>query len=161
MSKIKNKKTNALRILEQQSVSYELQEYEYDPEALSIGALSKVNDFPIERIYKTLVLKGDKTGPVVAVIPGDKSLIMKQLAKVSGNKKVTLVPLKDLENLTGYVRGGCSPVGMKKLFPVFLDESAQALGQIYVNAGQRGLLMRVEAEELAAVVDGRFTDLAT
>lgn len=161
MSKSKHKKTNALRLLDQRKVSYELQEYEYDPDALSIGALSGAGDFPVVRIYKTLVLKGDKTGPVVAVIPGTKSLVMKQLAQVSGNKKVTLVPLQDLEPLTGYVRGGCSPVGMKKDFPVYFDESALLLGQIYVNAGQRGLLMQVEAEALAAVVSGTFAPLAS
>ena len=160
MSKIKTKKTNALRILDRNKVKYELQEYTYDPEALSIGVLSKLNGFPVEEIYKTLVLKGDKTGHLVAVIPGNKSLIMKQLARVSGNKKVALIPVNDLEKLTGYIRGGCSPIGMKKAFPVYFDDSAVEKETIYVNAGQRGLLMRVNPQSLAKIVRGSFHPLS-
>ena len=98
-------------------------------------------DFDIQLLYKTLVGKGNKTGFLVGVIPKDKTLNFKTLSKVSGNKKMTLIPQKNLLPLTGYIRGGCSPMGMKKSFPVFLDDSMLDLEKVYVNAGQRGILV--------------------
>lgn len=153
------KKTNAVRLLEAEGVSYVLIAYTYDETDLSVPQIAMDNGLPVEAVYKTLVLKGDKSGPVVAVIPGNQSLDMKAIAKWSGNKKVTMVPVKDIPGLTGYVRGGCSPLGMKKNFPVFLEEAALNLPQIYVNAGQRGLLMKLTPQDLYRVAKatlGRF-----
>ena len=156
------KKTNAVRLLEREGIAYELIEYTYNEDDLSVPQIAAENDLPIEAVYKTLVLKGNKTGPLVVVIPGDKSLHMKSLARLSGNKKVAMVPVKEIPGLTGYIRGGCSPMGMKKQFPVFLDEAALDLKVFYVNAGQRGLLMKLRPEDLQKVTNavvGRICDL--
>lgn len=142
------KKTNAIRILDRHKVQYELVEYKYDPNQLNVAVLAEANGLEVRSVFKTLVAKGNKTGIMVAVVPGDKSLNFKALAKASGNKKLTLVAVKEIQGLTGYIRGGCSPLGMKKDYPVFLDESALELGMIYVNAGVRGLLVGLEAEDL-------------
>ena len=110
------KKTNAIRLLDQKKVIYEMLEYEYDAENLSVDKIAKANGLETPQVFKTLVAKGDKTGIVVAVIGGDKTLNFKFLAKQSGNKKIILIPVKELLGLTGYIRGGCSPIGMKKNF---------------------------------------------
>jgi Cys-tRNA(Pro)/Cys-tRNA(Cys) deacylase len=153
------KKTNAVRLLDREGVAYELIEYAYDEADLSAPQIAAENNLPVEAVYKTLVLKGDRNGPLVAVIPGDRSLDMKALAKASGNKKVAMVPVKDIPGLTGYIRGGCSPLGMKKDFPVFLEASALDLPQILVNAGQRGLLMKLQPEALQRVARARVERL--
>lgn len=154
------KKTNALRILERNNIAYDTVEYTYDQPGMSVELLAEQNDLQLSQVYKTLVAKGDKTGPIVAVIPGPASLIYKAFAKASGNRKTAMVPLKDLTPLTGYVRGGCSPLGMKKHFPTYIDSSALTFEHIYVNAGQRGLLMKVKPEELAGVADAVFVEIA-
>lgn len=153
------KKTNAVRLLDREGAAYELIEYTYDEADLSVPQIAAENNLPVEAVFKTLVLKGDRSGPVVAVIPGDRSLDMKALAKASGNKKVAMVPVKEIPGLTGYIRGGCSPLGMKKDFPVFLEESALELPQILVNAGQRGLLMKLKPEELQRVAGARIVSI--
>lgn len=140
--------TNAIRLLKAKKIEPVLLEYTYSEDDLSVEKIAKDNDLPVEQIFKTLVAKGDKTGVVVAVIAGNQSLNMKALAKASGNKKIALVPVKDIQALTGYVRGGCSPIGMKKNFPVFIDISASNFEKIYVNAGTRGWLMGVEPRVL-------------
>ena len=151
-----SKKTNALRLLDAQKARYETVEYHYDADDLSVEHIAKDNGLPLARIFKTLVAKGDKNGVAVAVVPGHKNLDFKALAKASGNKKMALVAVKDIQSLTGYIRGGCSPIGMKKDYPVYLDTSALAYDVIYVNAGQRGLLVGLSPEALrratAAVV---------
>jgi Cys-tRNA(Pro)/Cys-tRNA(Cys) deacylase len=134
------KKTNAIRILEQAKVDFQLIEYQYDPENLDVAKIAMDNELELAIIYKTLIAKGDKTGPLVAVVPGDQSLSLKKLAGLSGNKKIALLPIKDLQKTTGYVRGGCSPIGLRKTLPVYIDQRALALEQIFVNAGTRGLL---------------------
>ena len=111
------------------------------------------------KIFKTLVAVGNKTGPVVAVIPSNQELDLKKIAKESGNKKVEMLHLKDLENLTGYIRGGCSPVGMKKLFPTYFDQSALNFATIMVSAGKRGVQMELAPNDLAGLVRGKFVDL--
>ncbi|OJG33293.1 YbaK/EbsC family protein EbsC protein [Enterococcus cecorum DSM 20682 = ATCC 43198] len=111
------------------------------------------------QIFKTLVAVGNKTGPVVAVIPSNQELDLKKIAKESGNKKVEMLHLKDLENLTGYIRGGCSPVGMKKLFPTYFDQSALNFATIMVSAGKRGVQMELAPNDLAGLVRGKFVDL--
>lgn len=118
-------------------------------------------DGKANRIFKTLVAVGNKTGPIVAVIPGEDEVDLKKLAQVSGNKKVEMLHLKDLEETTGYIRGGCSPVGMKKLFPTYIDQQAKERAVIIVSAGRRGLQMELEAEALATVVRGKFVDIVS
>ena len=155
------KKTNALRILDQRKADYKLVEYRYDENHLSVQEITRLNDLPVERVFKTLVLKGDKTGILVALIPGHQQLHFKSLAKISGNKKVTTVSVKDLEGLTGYIRGGCSPIGMKKNFPVFMDQSALHHPGIYVNAGKKGLLFEIDAVLLQEITDGKIAVIAS
>jgi len=110
----------------------------------------------VGQIFKTLVAVGNKTGPIVAVIPGDEEVDLKKLAKESGNKKVEMLHLKDLEETTGYIRGGCSPVGMKKLFPTFIDQRATELSLMIVSAGRRGLQMGLKPTDLAKAVKGKI-----
>lgn len=143
-----SKKTNALRLLDAQKAYYETVEYRYDTDDLSVEHIAEDNGLHLERIFKTLVAKGDKNGVAVAVVPGHKNLDLKALAKASGNKKMALAPVKDIQALTGYIRGGCSPIGMRKDYPVYLDTSALAYDVIYVNAGQRGLLVGLSPEAL-------------
>ncbi len=154
-----NKKTNALRLLEAQGIEYQPVPYEYDADDLSVEQIALANEMDVERIYKTLVAKGDKNGLAIAVVPGHKELDYKMLAEASGDKKVTLVPVKDIRKLTGYIRGGCSPIGMKKDYPVFIDISALASDIIYVNAGQRGLLIGISPEALKQATKGSFRPL--
>lgn len=111
------------------------------------------------RIFKTLVAVGNNIGPIVAVIPGSTELDLKKLAKVSGNKKVEMLHLKDLEKTTGYIRGGCSPIGMKKLFPTFIEEQAKEYDQIIISAGKRGLQMELAPEAIAELTNATFVDI--
>lgn len=149
-------KTNAIRILEAASVSYQTLSYTYREDDLSLEKIAEDNQLKIGQVFKTLVAKGDKTGVVVAVIAGDSMLDLKALATLSGNKKMTLLPVKELQKETGYIRGGCSPVGMKRAFPVFLEEKAKEYDKIYVNAGARGLLISVAPEELMRLTKGSW-----
>ncbi len=155
-----SKKTNALRLLDAQNVQYEMVEYHYDTDDLSVEHIAEDNGLHLERIFKTLVAKGDKNGVAVAVVPGHKNLDFKALAKASGNKKMTLAPVKDIQGLTGYIRGGCSPIGMKKDYPVYLDTSALAYDVIYVNAGQRGLLVGLSPEALRRATDAVAAEIS-
>lgn len=153
------KKTNAARILDGLKVSYELREYEVDENDLSaINVANKVG-FPIEQVFKTLVLRGDKTGVVVACIPGDAELDLKALAVVSSNKKVDMVNIKDLLQLTGYIRGGCSPVGLKKPYPVYLHESAKDFPFICISAGIRGCQILIAADDLLKAVKAYYCSI--
>lgn len=149
-------KTNAIRLLEARDIAYEPVEYAYDAEDLSVQKIAAGLDIPVSQVFKTLVAKGDKTGVLVAVIPGDQELDYKALAHASGNKKVALVHVKELLDLTGYIRGGCSPLGMKKKYPVYLHSSAKEWDKIYVNAGKRGLLMGVDPERLREACEGEY-----
>ncbi len=154
------KKTNAIRILERKKVPYQLLEYTYDPENLDVKKIALDNKLEIAEVYKTLVVKGNKTGLLVAVIPGDKKLNRKAIAKASGNKKINLVPIDQLEALTGYIRGACSPIGMKSSPPIFVDITAEALGDIWVNAGMRGLLMKLKVDDLVKLSNAKLLDIA-
>lgn len=151
-----SKKTNALRILDALGIAYALTEYRYDAEHLGVDQIARENNLELERIFKTLVAKGDDGSVVVAVIPGDKSLDFKALARLAGCKKIALADTVHLQNLTGYIRGGCSPLGMKKDYPIFIDEAALSFDRIYVNAGTRGLLMELPARDLARACGGEF-----
>ena len=132
------KKTNAARILDGLKISYELKGYSVDPDDLSaINVAGKVG-MPIKMVFKTLVARDDKNGVLMACIPGDGVLDLKSLAVISSNKKVEMVHLKEVQELTGYIRGGCSPLGAKKIYPVYLDESAKQWDEIAISAGKRG-----------------------
>jgi len=132
------KKTNAARILDTLGISYEIREYEVDEDDLSAVHVAQSVGMPIEMVFKTLVARGDKNGILMAVIPGAAELDLKALAAASGNKRVEMVHLKEVFALTGYIRGGCSPLGAKKEYPVYLDRHAEAQTTIAVSAGKRG-----------------------
>ena len=136
--KKKEAKTNAARILDTLGISYELKTYEVDENDLSAVHVAESVGMPIEMVYKTLVCRGDKNGVLMAVIPGGGELDLKALAAASGNKRVEMVHLKEVFGLTGYIRGGCSPLGAKKDYPVYLDVSAEAQEVIAISAGKRG-----------------------
>jgi Cys-tRNA(Pro)/Cys-tRNA(Cys) deacylase len=153
------KKTNAARLLDAQGISYSLKEYEVDENDLSAVSLARKVDQDVQQIFKTLVLRGDKTGVFVAVVPGDSEVDLKKAAKVSGNKNCAMVHQKELLGLTGYIRGGCSPLGMKKAYPIFIHETCQLFDQIYISAGQRGLQIILNPEDLIRVSGAVVDDL--
>ena len=159
MAKKKIVKTNAIRMVEQKKIPYTEHEYEWDESHLSASSVAEQLPESQSRIFKTLVAVGNVTGPLVAVIPGEAELNLKKLAKVSGNKKVEKLHLKDLEATTGYIRGGCSPIGMKKLFPTYLDQIAESYEQIIVSAGRRGLQMELAPQDICALTSGQFADI--
>jgi Cys-tRNA(Pro)/Cys-tRNA(Cys) deacylase len=153
------KKTNALRILDSQGIKYETLEYTYDSENLDVAKIAADNGLLLEIIYKTLVLNGDKSGTIMSVIPGNRQLSLKKTASASGNKKVEIAAIKDLEKLTGYIRGGCSPIGTKKNLQVYLDINAQNCEKIFVNAGTRGLLFSCAPNDLFKVCKVEWADV--
>lgn len=153
------KKTNAIRLLDQQKIEYKILEYQYDAEKLSVQKIAAENKLSVSQVFKTLVAKGDKNGVVVALVSGEKNLNFKALAKASGNKKITLIAVKDLLQLTGYIRGGCSPIGMKKNFPVFIDISAEEFDEIFVNAGARGILIKIKVEDLVEITGAKISNI--
>ncbi|MFS1167858.1 Cys-tRNA(Pro) deacylase [Enterococcus lactis] len=159
MAKKKIVKTNAIRMVEQKKIPYTEHEYEWDENHLSASSVAEQLPESQSRIFKTLVAVGNVTGPLVAVIPREAELNLKKLAKVSGNKKVEMLHLKDLEATTGYIRGGCSPIGMKKLFPTYLDQIAENYDQIIVSAGRRGLQMELAPQDICALTSGQFADI--
>ncbi|MBG7715518.1 Cys-tRNA(Pro) deacylase [Enterococcus faecium] len=159
MAKKKIVKTNAIRMVEQKKIPYTEHEYEWDESHLSASSVAEQLPESQSRIFKTLVAVGNVTGPLVAVIPGEAELNLKKIAKVSGNKKVEMLHLKDLEATTGYIRGGCSPIGMKKLFPTYLDQIAESYEQIIVSAGRRGLQMELAPQDICALTSGQFADI--
>lgn len=152
-------KTNAARLLDAASIDYELIPYEVDETDLGAQHIADQLGEDIEQVFKTLVLQGDKTGHFVCVIPGAEEVDLKKAARVSGNKKVDLIPMKELLPTTGYIRGGCSPVGMKKPFPTFIDETCTLHDYIYVSAGVRGLQFKINPETLVAFVGAEVVDL--
>ncbi|HJB23850.1 MAG TPA: Cys-tRNA(Pro) deacylase [Candidatus Jeotgalibaca pullicola] len=152
----KKAKTNAIRIVEQKKISYIEHEYPWQEDDLSGKSVAEHLNADPSRIFKTLVAVGNKTGPIVAVIPSNQELDLKKIAKASGNKKVEMLHVKELEELTGYIRGGCSPIGMKKLLPTYFDASALQYETITVSAGRRGIQMELAPKELAQLVSGEF-----
>lgn len=155
-----DKKTNAARLLDKAGIRYNLIPYEFDENDLAVQHVADSLGQDIARVFKTLVLHGDKTGHLVCVIPGDKEVELKALAKVSGNKKVEMIAMKDLLSVTGYIRGGCSPVGMKKRFPTFFHSTATDFDTIYVSAGVRGLQIEISPADLIGYVSGEIADVA-
>ena len=155
----KIEKTNAARLLDRAKVAYELIPYEVDENDLAATRVAESLGEPIERVYKTLVLRGDRNGHFVCVVQGDKEVDLKLAAKVSGNKSAALIPMKELLPTTGYIRGGCTPIGMKKRFPTFIDESVLEFDYIYISAGQRGLQLRLNPQDLRAFVGAEVAPL--
>ena len=145
-------KTNAARLLDRAKIRYELIAYEVDETDLSAVHVAEQLNEPVEAVFKTLVLKGDKTGFFVCVIPGAEELDLKKAAKISGNKSCEMIPMKDLLSITGYIRGACSPLGMKKRLPTFIHDSYRDFENIYVSAGKRGLQLHVAPQELIAEI---------
>ena len=132
-------KTNAARLLDQHGIRYELREYEVDPEDLAAESVAKKIGLPAEQVFKTLVARGDRQGICLAVIPGDAELDLKALAVASGDRKIQLVPVKELQGLTGYLRGGVTALAGKKDYPVYVDETVELFDVVSVSAGVRGL----------------------
>ncbi len=145
---MKIQKTNAARLLDREKIHYELIPYEVDENNLAATHVADQLGEDIRQVFKTLVLKGDKTGYFVCVIPGDLEVNLKAAAKCSGNKKCDLIPMKDLLGVTGYIRGGCTPIGMKKTFPTFIHETVKEYDYIYISAGVRGLQIRIAPDDL-------------
>jgi Cys-tRNA(Pro)/Cys-tRNA(Cys) deacylase len=145
---MKINKTNAARLLDKAKIAYELIPYEVDEDDLSAVHVAANLGEDIDLVFKTLILHGDKTGYFVCVIPGEHEVDLKFAAKVSGNKKCDLIPVKELLPLTGYIRGGCSPIGMKKQFPTYIHESCMNYPYIYISAGQRGLQLKLNPNDL-------------
>lgn len=152
-------KTNAARILDRAKIPYQLIPYKVDEENLAATHVAEQLGEDIACVFKTLVLHGDRSGFFVCVIPGDKEVDLKAAAKVSGNKKADLIPMKDLLGTTGYIRGGCSPIGMKKTFPTLFHHSATEHPHIFISAGVRGLQLKVEPQKLIDFVKGTICDI--
>ena len=153
------KKTNAVRIMESECVKFELIEYDIDLDELSGEDAAQKTGIPMEQTFKTLCARGDEHGVLLACLPAGQELDFKKLAAASGNKSVELVHLKEVNGLTGYIRGGCSPVGTKKKYPTYIDETAILYDWITVNAGQRGLLFKLDPNDLIRVTEAKAADI--
>mgnify|MGYP000399902257 CR=1 FL=1 len=154
------KKTNAVRQLESKKIPFELLEYEIDEELLSAEDAAAKTGIPEERTFKTLCCRGDRTGVMMVCVPaGAASWIFKALAAASGNKSAELVHLKEVQGLTGYVRGGCSPLGTKKKYPVVIDDTAMKFDFITVNAGHRGLLFKLAPADLVRATEAKLAPI--
>lgn len=155
----RTKKTNAARILDRLKIPYEIKTYEVDEEDLSAVHVAETAGIDIETVFKTLVTRGDKTGVIMAVINGGDEIDLKLLAKASGNKSVEMIHLNELLPLTGYIRGGCSPLGAKKDYPVYLDSKALAHEKISVSAGMRGMQLILTPQDLVKATRATVADL--
>ena len=153
------KKTNAARLLDKLKIAYHLHSYIVDENDLSAVHVAATMGQNIEQIYKTLVLQGDKTGIIVAVIPGGWELNLKSIAKLSGNKNAEMIAVKDLQSVTGYIRGGCSPLAMKKRYPVYIDASCLKHPFILISAGMRGLQIEIDPIDLIKATEAVGGDL--
>lgn len=152
-------KTNVARLLDKAKISYELVAYEVDENDLGADHLAATIGEDLRQVFKTLVLYGERSGYFVCVIPGGEEVDLKKAARVSGNKKVDLIPMKELLPVTGYIRGGCSPVGMKKQFPTYFHESCLEFEYFFVSAGMRGLQLKISPELLVKYVGGEVCNL--
>jgi len=153
-------KTNAARFLDSLKMDYKISEYEIDESDLSAESVAKKVGLPPEQIFKTLVARGDKTGVLMTCIPGNAELDLKAIASISGNKKVEMVHVKEIQQLTGYIRGGVSPIGSKKSYPIFLDESAMKLPFISISAGQRGIQIFISPGDLIKALNMTLCKIA-
>jgi len=157
---MKSTKTNVARLMDKAGVAYELIPYEFDEQDLGAEHVAEALGEDIRQVFKTIVLHGDKTGHIVCVVPGNSTVNLKKAARASGNKKVEPLPLKDLLPTTGYIRGGCSPIGMKKRFPTYFHQTATDFPHIYVSAGQRGLQIKISPADLLRESGGMVADIA-
>lgn len=153
------KKTNAARLLDKMRIKYAMVEYQVDEDDLSAIHVAAVLGQNVEQVFKTLVLRGNATGIFVAVVPGDAEVNLKKAAKVSGNKNAEMTQMKDLPDLTGYIRGACSPLGMKKNYPIFIHESCLKFEFIFVSAGKRGIQLKLHPNNLIACTRAVVCDL--
>ena len=161
MAKNKIEKTNAARLLDRAKIKYDLIPYIVDEHDLAATHVAEQLGEDIATVFKTLVLHGDKSGYFVCVIPGDQEVNLKAAAKISGNKKCDLIPMKDLLPTTGYIRGGCTPIGMKKIFPTFIHETCLEYDNIYISAGVRGLQIKINPKDLISYTRAEISDLVT
>jgi Cys-tRNA(Pro)/Cys-tRNA(Cys) deacylase len=152
-------KTNACRMLDARNISYDLLEYAWDEAELDAVSVAKKIGLPPEEVFKTLILQGDTLRYFVIVIPGNEHVSLKKVAAATGNKSCELLPLKELQPLTGYIRGGCSAIGMKKTFPTFIEETALLFDRISVSPGQRGQQILISPLDLAQITEATFVDL--
>ena len=155
----KIEKTNAARLLDRAKIAYELVHYTVDEDNLAATHVAEELGEDIATVFKTLVLRGDRSGLFVCVIPGDKEVDLKAAARVSGNKKADLIPMKELLPTTGYIRGGCSPIGMKKPLPTFIHSTCLDHERIYISAGVRGLQIAIAPADLVAYIGAAVVDL--
>ena len=153
-------KTNAMRLLDSLGIPYEVRTYEVDPEDLSAESVARKIGFPVEQTFKTLVARGDVNGVCLAVLPGDAELDLKALARASGDRRAEVVPLREVQPLTGYVRGGVTALACRKPYPVFLDEIAQLYDRISVSAGARGIQILLRPEDYVRATGARYAPIA-
>ena len=161
MAKQKIEKTNAARLLDRAGIKYTLVPYRVDESDLAATHVAEELGEPIEQVFKTLVLRGDRSGLFVCVIPGDKEVDLKIAAKVSGNKSAEMIPMKELLPSTGYIRGGCTPIGMKKRLPTFIHPTSCDFEHIYISAGVRGLQLCLNPQDLIRYTEATVTPLYT
>ena len=155
----KHTKTNVVRLLETAHIPFATHEYEYDENDLAAQHVADALGQDINRVFKTLVLRGERTGLFVCVVPGNSEVNLKKAAAAAGDKKAEMIAMKELLPLTGYIRGGCSPIGMKKPFPTFFHTTALDYDKIYVSAGVRGLQLEISPEDLIRYVGAEVTDI--
>lgn len=160
MAKQKTEKTNAARLLDRAKIEYALIPYEVDESDLAATHVAEQLGEDIATVFKTLVLKGDRTGHIVCVVPGDHEVDLKAAARASGNKWVEMIPMKELLPITGYIRGGCSPIGMKKRLPTYIHSSAMEHKAIYISAGVRGLQIRIAPADLISYVGAEVAHIS-
>jgi Cys-tRNA(Pro)/Cys-tRNA(Cys) deacylase len=153
-------KTNAARLLDSLGIHYELRDYEVDPDDLAAESVARKIGFPPEQVFKTLVARGDKHGVCFAVVPGDQQLGLKALAQLSGDKKIDTVPLKEVQPLTGYIRGGVTVLGAKKAYPVFVDETIELFDVVSVSAGVRGTQILIAPADYLRATGGKVGPIA-
>lgn len=159
-TKDKITKTNAARLLDKAGIAYELVPYTVDPDNLAADHVAEELGEDINTVFKTLVLSGDKVGHFVCVVPGNMEVDLKKAAKVAGAKKAEMIPMKELLGVTGYIRGGCSPIGMKKPFPTFFHNTVTDYTDIYVSAGVRGLQIKIAPADLVSFCGATVADIA-
>ena len=152
-------KTNAVRLLEAQNIPYSIIEYDFNEDEIDAVSVAKKIGAEPESVFKTLVAVNERNEFFVFVIPGNFELNLKNAARVTGNKNIELIKVKDLQPLTGYLRGGCSPIGMKKQYPTFIDENAQLFNNIFVSAGARGIQLNISPDNLCNITNAKFAEL--
>jgi Cys-tRNA(Pro)/Cys-tRNA(Cys) deacylase len=153
-------KTNAARMLDSLGIHYQLREYEVDPEDLAAESVAKKIGLPPEQVFKTLVVRGDRNGVCLAVVPGDSEVNEKALARLTGDRRVEMVPLKEVQPLTGYIRGGVTALAAKRDFPVYVDETVEIFDQISISAGVRGTQILIAPADYLKVVNGTLGAIA-